>query len=256
VTTRTSSLLHALGAAALLSCPHAARAQPARSIHLMRVNPTGTMDTSFAADGHLIDNVSSSSSDIVEAITTSSPGQIVIAGCSTTSTPVFMVGVLEPDGTPDMLFSSDGYATTNWLEWDEECATSVVAAAGGKVLAAVTPRRGLAISAGCWRAGSRMARPTTASMNTTNMSSFSETIEDVYIGSSARIAVVGSAMVSTTERRAAIARFNDDGMPHTGFSGDGKLLIDDPEGSWENRARSARIGPSDTIYTGGWVAND
>jgi len=80
---------------------------------LMRLNPNGTLDTTFGGNGQVITAFQTSgylSNETAEAVTVTSNGQIVALGADGSHT--WLLARYNPDGSLDSTFGSGGKATT------------------------------------------------------------------------------------------------------------------------------------------------
>ena len=83
----------------------------ASQLTAIRVNPDGSLDTTFDGDGRLV--FTQPGTTYVYALAVQSDGKIVAAGYTSNNGNV-MIGVarLKPDGSPDTSFDGDGFVST------------------------------------------------------------------------------------------------------------------------------------------------
>ncbi|MER5793758.1 calcium-binding protein [Streptomyces sp. NPDC001980] len=193
----------------------------------------GDLDTAFAGDGTVLTDVGGN--DSANDVAVQSDGKIVSVGASVDdSVPEsdFALTRHNPDGTLDTGFGGDGTVTTpvnnmitdGDLQWSE--AHAVALQPDGKIV----------VAGGSWRGYENCCWFTVARYNTdgTLDSSFGdgdgrvftdfgtpEEAMDVAVQPDGKIVAAGYV-----GGQAAVARYNSDGSPDTGFSGDGMVTTD------------------------------
>ena len=193
---------------------------------LARLNPDGTFDTSFSGDGKQINNLVSSTDEIV-ALALQPDGKIVAGGLAIVSGNLgFIVARYLSDGTLDTTFDTDGFNTVNptatpdWLE-------DLVIQPDGKIL--------VAGNAGNTNTDVAVARfNSDGSLDTsfdgdglltTNVNlTQNDAGYGIALQADGKIIVTGMTRVTTPD--VLILRYNTDGSLDTTFDGDGKVTTD------------------------------
>jgi uncharacterized delta-60 repeat protein len=101
----------------------------------VRYNSTGTLDTEFGTNGHVIPTIGQH--DLANAVLIQPDGKIVLAGHSDTgSTDDFAVARYTISGTLDTSFSFDGKVTTNFTVGSNDFALAAAQQIDGKIVLA------------------------------------------------------------------------------------------------------------------------
>ena len=184
----------------------------------------GVSDNSFDSDGiKAIDFSGGPNGDFGGAVVVQPDGKILMGG-STSGHFEFALARMNPDGTLDTSFSSDGLQTNNLVSSTDEI-VALALQPDGKIVAG-----GIAVVGG--NLGYIVARylsngtlDTTfngTGFTTINPTSGTDYAEDLILQPDGKILIVGNAANSSTD--IAVARLNADGTPDTTFDGDGLLI--------------------------------
>ena len=221
---------------------------------VVRLNPDGSLDTSFGVDGKVI--VTQDSSEQAFASVLQSDGRLLVAGVSKTgNNSDFSVIRLNTDGTLDTSFDKDGKLNIS-LGSDQDIARSIVRQPDGRILLA-----------GSCSDGSKnnfcLVRLNTDGSLDTSFDSDGKLI--VPVGSSdseaygvtvqpdGRIVVVGRALVDGNWD-ASVIRLNSDGTLDTTFDNDGKWIL--PLGTGNDLASSVSVQPDGRIVVAGQAGGE
>lgn len=189
----------------------------------------GNLDPTFSGDGKVLTNVGDI--DFAEAVAIQRDGKIVVAGWSESaaSTVLFVARYL-PSGALDTPFGIGGVVRARAGGYAAGFAVAIQR--DGKIVAAGSGR-----DFGWARTDFMLARYNANGTPDTSFDGDGLAFGNFPFGASAngmkiqpdgKIVSVGSAFASSTpgfdKQEFAVARFNPDGRPDTGFSGDGRLL--------------------------------
>jgi uncharacterized delta-60 repeat protein len=114
----------------------AARLHSDKRVALVRYNPDGTLDPTFAGDGKLVSDFTLGWDD-ASGVEIQADGKIVTAGAAGVSGGRLLVLRFDPDGTPDTTFSGNGVSVKNFTPRDD-FAWDLALQADGKIVAAGT----------------------------------------------------------------------------------------------------------------------
>ena len=203
---------------------------------LARVNPDGTLDTTFSTDGKFSDTFAGGvSASVAEALALQSDGNIVIAGYTTGGLGDFGIARVTAAGVLDVTFDTDGRQTTTILFADRIQAIAIQA--DGKIVAAGSfGGIGSDTNAAVARYNTNGSLDTTFSGDGLQTVAFGglnaprEFARGVALQANGKIVVAGFSDASTGNALGpndfAIARLNTDGGLDTSFNAAGRLLID------------------------------
>ncbi|MCW5961856.1 MAG: VCBS repeat-containing protein [Pyrinomonadaceae bacterium] len=200
---------------------------------VIRYNPNGTLDSTFATGGKLTDTVNF----LGNSIAVQPDGKIVVGGTGKGSTIFddFAAARINSNGTYDTSFDGDGKAFTNVGEQSandgNDIGTSVAIQTDGKIVIG-----GIAPFTATGRDFAIVRYNVDGSLDTsfdgdgifhTSLAGASqmEILRSIELDGFGRIIAVGSASEAVAESSFALIRLNSDGNLDTTFSGDGKLLI-------------------------------
>ena len=196
-----------------------------QNIVVHRLNPNGSFDASFGANGTAV--VTNLSSDAAAAVTIQTDGKIIAAGgASNGSNFDFAVIRFNANGSIDTSFDSDGIVTTPILTGDD-AARSVAIQPDGKIVASGIGRSGTNSKFAVVRYNPNGSVDTSfgaSGMVTTAILGNNEP-RSLAIQQNGKIIVGGYTSVSTNNEFALI-RYNSDGSLDTTFSSDGKSTFD------------------------------
>ena len=206
------------------------------------LNPDGSFDTGFDGDGMRVFDFGQAAggasapktTDIVFDIAVQPDGKIVTAGAITLSNQGRVaLARLNVDGSLETSFGTGGVVTTPFANYSGASANAVTVDDQGRIVAAGT--------AGIPGSNGRVtdfdffvARYTpNGALDTsfdgdgfavTPFSTSSETVNGVATAPGGKIVVAGGTFGGASGD-IAVARYNDDGSPDAGFSGDGKATV-------------------------------
>jgi uncharacterized delta-60 repeat protein len=185
---------------------------------LARYNADGSLDTTFSGDGKRTTDFASSD-DKAAAIAIQNDGKIVLAGVSNSD---FVLARYNSNGSLDNSFNRNGKQITDFAFSDDE-ATSVAIQSDGKIVAAGRSNKDFAIA----RYNSNGSLDNTFSNNGKKTSDFNSSDDYAYslaIQKDGKIVVAGTTLSMDVNSNAefALARYNKDGTPDTGFGTGGK----------------------------------
>lgn len=109
-------------------------ANSASAVALVRLNTDGNLDSSFGTGGKVTTTVPAAGNDAAHAVMIDSVGRIVITGSAGLGNFHFLAGRLNPDGSPDPTFGTNGFVVTP-LSATIDSSLGVAAAPGGKIVA-------------------------------------------------------------------------------------------------------------------------
>ncbi|HET6713794.1 MAG TPA: delta-60 repeat domain-containing protein [Actinomycetota bacterium] len=237
---------------------------------LARLDPDGTLDPTFHADGKVTTSVSNGA-DSAEAVAIQPDGKIVVVGESWTLSGWDGIDVAryETDGQVDPTFGIDGVATVDLTEGSDgagDMARAVAIQPDGKIVVA-----GDAGGAAEFTSGFGLARfdddgTPDASFHgdgtvVTNFTRWDDSASDLAIQADGKIVVVGVAGYSwDTVATFALVRYAPDGTLDGSFGDHGKLrtrfrarIPDDPVGIVGAWARGVAIDADGRIVAAGGV---
>lgn len=213
----------------------------------------GTPDASFATTGQRIIDIGPDS--IGARILLQANGKIIVIGeaVQTGVTTSFVLARLNSDGMLDASFSSDGLAAVVFGDAKTSSSSSCGALqADGKILVAGTAQNA---AGGDDFALARLNTDGTLDTTfagdgrlTTDFASGKDGATCIAVQPDGKI-LVGGYATSAGSRDFALARYNSDGTPDLGFSGDGKMTIDFDGTS--DTARALSVLPDGKIVIAG-----
>ena len=201
---------------------------PNQDFAVTRLNPDGSLDTSFDTDG--VVGVDFGFNEVAYGVALQTDGKLVVAG-QTTDPAVAGPGSnaavmrLNPNGSLDTSFDADGKMTLDY-GGKQDTASAVLIQPDGRILVpgSGNPNDDFAVTRlrtdgsldpsfdGDGVAGADFGQ--------------SEYAAGAALQANGKIVVVGTATVGAAGTDAAILRLNPDGSPDTGFDGDGRKTID------------------------------
>ncbi len=199
-----------------------------------RYRPDGQLDASFSSNGRLKSDFGGE--DQAEGIAIQADGRVVVAGTTERAGPPYSSSVIVarylPDGSPDPSFSDDGRLTTSFR--DDDRASDVAIGPDGGILVTGT---------GDWVRGALLrfqpdgtpdasfAGGGVADLGPNTIAS------GVAVQSDGKVIVGGRSGWDYTDF--LVARFDPDGDPDPGFSGDGRATADiaDVDAAWDIAVR-------------------
>ena len=235
-----------------------------------RLNPDGSLDTSFSTDGKVVVDWPAASYEFAHAVALQTDGKIVVAGY-TGPTPggvgpnTFAIARLTPAGILDVTFDTDGRQTTSFgLGADDERIQGLAIQPDGRIVAAGSWDAGLADFAivryntngsldatfsGDGRQSFTFGRPPSGGL---------EFARGVALQPNGKIVVAGYSDAGTAPALGpndfAVARLNADGSLDTSFNDAGKLLIDFGN---DDRAYGVAVVPATgAIVAAGFTSRD
>ena len=222
---------------------------------LARLNPDGSPDTTFSADGKF--TVSFSGADFAQAVALQLDGKIVVAGYTNSGGGLgandFAIARVNPDGTLDTTFDGDGRQNVDFTYDDR--AMGIAIRNDGKIIVAGFSDGGTADFAVA-RLNTNGSLDATFSGDGRHEIDFigvsAEFGRAVVLDESGRIVIAGySNSGGGVANNFAIARLTPGGVLDGTFNGNGMLTIDIVD---DDRANSVAIQPDGKIVIGGWYA--
>ncbi|MCJ7724071.1 MAG: hypothetical protein MUP03_08060, partial [Anaerolineales bacterium] len=196
---------------------------------LARYNPNGSLDTTFSGDGKVTNNFGGGDNGTYGGLAIQSDGKIVVAGyMDNGSNYDFSVYRYNSNGTLDTTFHGDGMVNTGFGSGRGETATDLKIASGGKLVVA-----GYTCDSSFANCNFAIARfNPNGSLDTTFSGDGKLTTDfvgDDYcysmgVQSNGKIVLAGKNVISSSDSRFALARYNTNGSLDTTFSGDGKAI--------------------------------
>ena len=214
-------------------------------IALARLNTDGSLDTSFASGGKIIEDLPGTTGSNITAIEVQADGKIVVAG---TSDQDFFVIRYTSTGTRDTTFSSDGIHTFDLGSSSSDVLKGMKIQSDGKIVV-------VGYGSGNWG----VARLTpTGDMDTTfgggdgititDFGGGNDEAQDLAIASDGKILVGGHTNASGTDF--AVARYTQAGLLDTSFSSDGKATADFGSGKTDKAYAIGIAGDGNVLLAG------
>jgi uncharacterized delta-60 repeat protein len=213
-------------------------------VAVARLNPNGSLDTTFAGDGKKLFRWGALSR--ASAVLVLPNGKILLAGFSGPEGGDMKVARLNPDGALDTTFGSGGKASVDF--GGDDFGLAMARQANGRILVAGRSSAGGAVVARLRTNGTldpdfdgdgRVTLPGGGSASA------------VLVQRDRRIVVVGNANSSATM---TVTRLKPNGSPDTTFDGDGTATID--FGSLADLANDAVLQPDGKIVVAGYTQAD
>ena len=224
---------------------------------LSRYNPNGTLDTTFGTGGVASAPLDFPGNfDTVGAVILQPDGKIVLAG-STVLTPfaVFAAARYNSDGSLDTTFGTGGTVTTGFGQVSAQAYAAAVQPDGKIVLAGYANLNGgESFALARYNSnGTLDAGFGTGGKVTTDFSSVSVAFAySVAIQQDGKIVAAGESRISG-QRDFALARYNSNGTPDTGFGTAGKVNTD--FAGFDDLANVVTIQPDGKIVAAGAAAS-
>ena len=201
---------------------------------VVRLNADGSVDSSFSGDGKAVIDVGGNS-DQATSMVVQSDGKVVLGGYSTNSggNYDFSVVRLNADGSLDMGFSGDGKAVIDVGGSRHDFAYSVVVQSDGKVVLG-----GYSTNSSYTNADYSVVRLNANGSLDSSFSGDGKAVIDVggpaindqatemVVQSDGKVVLGGYSYDSGRSADFSVVRLNADGSQDTGFSDDGKAVID------------------------------
>jgi uncharacterized delta-60 repeat protein len=192
----------------LLALPSAASAE------------AGALDPSFGGDGTVTTNLTSGE-DYAAGLIVQTDGKLVVAGPASGGGGRFALVRYLDDGSVDATFGADGKVFTNFTSGND-LASDLAIQTDGKLVAAGSAAGGDRFALARYNVdGTLDTSFGDGGKITTNFTSGLDFAFGVEIQADGKIVAAGRA--GGSGGRFAVARYNDDGSPDTGFGGDGKV---------------------------------
>jgi uncharacterized delta-60 repeat protein len=193
-------------------------------IALVRYNPGGSLDSTFSGDGKELTNFTGGAEYAVDVVL-QTDGKIVIAGGIGGQGGRCGVVRYNPGGTLDLTFSGDGRQAINFTPGRDACHDALIQP-DGKIVA------GGYAQGQNYRTALVRLNPD-GSLDATfsgdgklvrNFTRRTDYFDGVALQADGKIVAVGIANYNRRGSRLLVTRFNPDGSPDAGFSGDGAIL--------------------------------
>ena len=239
-----------------------------------RLNPDGSLDSSFSGDGKqtVAFDLSSNVRDVAGAVAIQSDGKIVVVGTAERSSgnSDFAVARLKSDGTLDNTFSGDGKQIVAFDLGDDrdDEANDVAIQSDGKIVVVGTARRGVSdtdFAVARLNANGILDNSFSGDgKQTIPFQSGYDTANGVAIQADGKIVVVGTSdqatIIATANYDIAVARLKTDGTLDSSFSGDGKQIIafdlNSEDEDDEDGAKGVAIAADGKIVVVGYAQKD
>ncbi|HEX2700923.1 MAG TPA: Calx-beta domain-containing protein [Acidimicrobiales bacterium] len=192
---------------------------------VVRLTPTGALDTTFDTDGKVTIDVGSSSVDAAVALAVQADGRIVVAGTTSSAGGDFAVVRLTATGSLDPTFDTDGKVTVDIGSTSVDAAAGLALQADGKIVVAGTTGAGAGNFAvvRITATGSLDATFDTDGKVTTDIGTVSiDAAAAVAVQADGRIVVAGT----TGAGDFAVVRYSATGALDTTLDTDGKVTTD------------------------------
>ena len=201
----------------------AGTADGGRYFALARYDTDGTLDDTFGGGGRVTTDMTQSD-DLINAVGVQVDQKIVVAGRVGGSGGRYGLARYDAGGILDPTFSGDGKVFTNIVSgWDHPYGLAIQP--DGKIVAVgATQVRGGAFSVIRYNANGTLDGSFSGDGKlTTNFTSGDDWARDVALQVDGKIVVSGVAGTSSSNKMAALARYNANGTLDGSFSGDGKV---------------------------------
>ncbi|TGD56957.1 T9SS type A sorting domain-containing protein [Flavobacterium humi] len=190
---------------------------------LFRLSPNGSLDPSFNTTGILSITMGVNSLNI-KCISVQSDGKIIASGYINSGTTTFAVARINSNGSLDTTFDGDGIATIAMSTGNDEIYSHKIQA-DGKIVVFGAAHNGTDYDFA-------MARITTTGSLDTSFGTGGKTITSFVVGNdygrSGEILQDGKILLlGVSGGKFALARYLDNGILDTSFSGDGKLTLNE-----------------------------
>ncbi|MFD7443579.1 calcium-binding protein [Streptomyces sp. NPDC059909] len=225
---------------------------------LVRYNTDGSLDTGFGGgDGIVFADLDGGSNDEGQAVAVQPDGKIVAVGRSDTvdgTRARLAVARFDSEGNPDGSFGDGGKVITDFGTGTSGYARAVALQSDGRIVAA-----GLADGDFLVARYTANGSPDTGFGNGgTARTAFAEggaSVHDVALQSDGRIVAAGQVGYTSPDFVSdfALARYNSDGSPDTGFGGDGTVTT---AFDGEDAARGVAVQSDGRIVAAGYAAYD
>lgn len=228
---------------------------------MARYNSNGTLDNSFSGDGMLIVDFGFGGAEAFD-IAIQTDGKIVVAGiASNGANNDFALLRINKDGSLDNSFSTDGKVLTD-ISGSDDGAYSVSIQANGKILLGgyrntgndKSPIYDFALVR--YNADGSLDNSFSGDgILASDFNASSDQAHDILVQPDGKIVAIGTSetinqSVPSLSVEIALMRFNADGSPDLSFDGDGKLITDIADGSYDY-AYTALLQPDGKIIVGG-----
>jgi uncharacterized delta-60 repeat protein len=222
---------------------------------IARLNPNGSLDTTFAGDGRQTTRFGTSQNS-ANGVAVQANGQIVAAGFAEGFG--FALARYNPNGSLDTTFSGDGKQTTDFdgcCDAGEDEAAAVAIQADGKLVAVGADGFGLHFNFALARYNTNGSLDLTFSgdgKQTTDFFASDDQAKDLAIQANGRIVAVGLAGGGGTGTGDdfALARYNTNGSLDTSFSGDGRKRTSFSAGGFDSANGVALQGDGRIVAVG------
>ena len=218
---------------------------------LVRLNPNGSLDTTFDSDGIVTTAVNAKNNDIVQSVIVQSNGKIVAAGQSYNgSNTDFSLVRYNSNGSLDTTFNSTGKVVTA-IGTSHDYGYSVAVQSDGKILVAGTSYTGSKYNFALVRydgAGKLDKTFDGDGKLTTSISTGTDRAYGMVLQSDGKILVAGEANFDF-----GLVRYNTNGALDTTFDVDGKVTT--PIGTGDDFGRSVALQADGKILVAGYGSN-
>ncbi|HEX8370634.1 MAG TPA: FG-GAP-like repeat-containing protein [Pyrinomonadaceae bacterium] len=233
------------------------------SFTVVRFNTDGSLDSGFA-NGGVFRFEFGSGSDEAQGIALQPDGKIVVAGKANVNPfaadTAFGVIRLNPNGTFDSTFGTNGVVTTNFFSSLDQ-ATEVAIQPDGKIIATgfVTQggdNNGLTYDFAAVRYNPNGSLDTTFGggdgITFVDFNGRGDIAQTSVLQPDGKIVLAGwVSIVAGADYDYGLVRLNADGSPDTGFDGDGKVVTTFGGANWNELARGMALAPDGKIVVTG-----
>ena len=195
---------------------------------MVRYNTNGSLDTTFDTDGKVTTNIGNNSNDYASSVAVQLDGRIIAAGYSDVNGERdFTVVRYNTNGTLDTTFDTDGKATTDIGNNNQDQANAIAVQTDGKIIIIGFTIIASSLDIAVVRYNTNGALDTTFDGDgkvITNLDS-EEFAYSVALQTDGKIIVAGSAY-GAIGYEFAVVRYNTNGALDTTFDGDGSVTTD------------------------------
>jgi uncharacterized delta-60 repeat protein len=219
----------------VLAAGYVSTASAGREFAVIRLNPNGTLDTTFANGGRLSFNFNSANrDDIARAIVVQPDGRIVVAGEADVSgfgNFDIVLARLNGDGTFDTGFGSGGKVTTNLPNSRPDYGRALALQPDGKILVAGysnRPTTGDDFVVARYNANGSLDTTFDGDgiLTTDILTNREDRASSIALQSDGRIIIAGYTSDPSFKDNFAVVRYNTNGSLDSGFGGTGKVTTD------------------------------
>lgn len=213
------------------------------------LNPDGSLDVNFDADGTEVTNLGTSFDETSSHVAIGSDDKIIVVGTANDGTTSFLALVrYNADGSLDTSFSADGFVFLDSGSTLDQ-GKAVAIQSDGKIIIAGTNGSDVLV-ARYDTDGNLDTTFGTGGIVTTSASSGTDIADAIAIQPDGKIVIGGTSNLDSADEDFLLIRYNDDGSLDTDFSDDG-IVTTDLGGTPTEGITGAAIESDGTIVTEG-----